>query len=760
MENLHVWLFLFAGGTIGLLATFLLASERELRNKQREFEGVRRNQTDKTIDRSAEAQHSETHSSADLLARNKELAEKISSLSSQLEESQRTIAELQTEQGRLVSQEAQLSESAGQNQEANDLNAKLHSQVGELKQQLEATHTTIDELQTGQRRLLDAQSENQKLHAENRHLQQQLENLQNQLQKSQALLATSASQQKEVADRHAQLKSDLAESTQQVNTVTIKNKELLEETASLSNKVAANHNTLGELQIIQRRLSDKESENQQLRAENQELQQEIANLRHELQWNGAKLSESTRQNQDAAERDSKLQTEVAQLKQELQASHETIEELHTELRRFENAQSENQQLQKEIASLRRQLHASEARLSESARQNQEAADRYARLQMEVTDLNRQLEASQPKVRELEAVQQQLANAESREMIFRDRQQKLEAQMVELQREHSAEKERVQELATTDKRLAETERVCQELREEKHQLEGEIARWQQRLADSEATQKHFSALLQQAHELPTTQPPPIDRNHQFQTETAAAGDLIDGSSPGTPNSDISHALQSPTNTAAEARPQSAESVIKHRVERIPFGIVPSEANFPGNGSGENTGNHTDLTSNNPVATAAATDQETKPAVTTSAKRRSRVAIIPAIIVLAIAGALAVGFLGKSADKMSGSKEPAVGSETDFGEPSTPMETAAKAPKEFSKQTAEAKLPPQRQGTFRITRPTQIYSSPSENSALIASVAPGMKINVVDSRGGWLEIRSKHGRPPGFVRQDAAVRIDQN
>jgi hypothetical protein len=35
---------------------------------------------------------------------------------------------------------------------------------------------------------------------------------------------------------------------------------------------------------------------------------------------------------------------------------------------------------------------------------------------------------------------------------------------------------------------------------------------------------------------------------------------------------------------------------------------------------------------------------------------------------------------------------------------------------------------------------------------------MKINVVDSREGWLEIRSKHGRPPGFVRQAAAVRID--
>jgi hypothetical protein len=37
---------------------------------------------------------------------------------------------------------------------------------------------------------------------------------------------------------------------------------------------------------------------------------------------------------------------------------------------------------------------------------------------------------------------------------------------------------------------------------------------------------------------------------------------------------------------------------------------------------------------------------------------------------------------------------------------------------------------------------------------------MKINVIDSHDGWLEIRSKHGRPSGFVRQAATVRIDQN
>ncbi|HWO41278.1 MAG TPA: hypothetical protein VNO43_05690 [Candidatus Eisenbacteria bacterium] len=67
-------------------------------------------------------------------------------------------------------------------------------------------------------------------------------------------------------------------------------------------------------------------------------------------------------------------------------------------------------------------------------------------------------------------------------------------------------------------------------------------------------------------------------------------------------------------------------------------------------------------------------------------------------------------------------------------------------------------PRVQGVFKITRPTQIYSAPSERSALIAEADPGVKINVVGARNGWLEVRSKHGRPPGFVRQEAAARIE--
>jgi hypothetical protein len=51
--------------------------------------------------------------------------------------------------------------------------------------------------------------------------------------------------------------------------------------------------------------------------------------------------------------------------------------------------------------------------------------------------------------------------------------------------------------------------------------------------------------------------------------------------------------------------------------------------------------------------------------------------------------------------------------------------------------------------------------SELSQLIGDIEPGMKVSVVNNRDGWLEIHSKHGQPPVFIRRDVAVRVaDQN
>jgi Bacterial SH3 domain len=61
-----------------------------------------------------------------------------------------------------------------------------------------------------------------------------------------------------------------------------------------------------------------------------------------------------------------------------------------------------------------------------------------------------------------------------------------------------------------------------------------------------------------------------------------------------------------------------------------------------------------------------------------------------------------------------------------------------------------------GAHTIVKPTSVYSEPSEESALITSLDPGTQVNVVAARRGWYEIRSRSGRPPGFIRQDGAAR----
>jgi chromosome segregation ATPase len=152
LEPLHVWLFIFAGATMMVLGLFLLASERELKKQRREFDELRRNH------RISEARGSETHPSAELVTRNKELVEKIASLSGQLEESKRMVEGLQREQGRLVS-------------------------GGELQQQLQASQETIKELEIEQQRLRGVDFENQQLREENARLRNELQTCESQCQK-------------------------------------------------------------------------------------------------------------------------------------------------------------------------------------------------------------------------------------------------------------------------------------------------------------------------------------------------------------------------------------------------------------------------------------------------------------------------------------------------------------------------------------------------------------------------------------------------
>lgn len=62
-----------------------------------------------------------------------------------------------------------------------------------------------------------------------------------------------------------------------------------------------------------------------------------------------------------------------------------------------------------------------------------------------------------------------------------------------------------------------------------------------------------------------------------------------------------------------------------------------------------------------------------------------------------------------------------------------------------------------GTYEIIRSTSVFEQPSESSRKVSVIMRGTKVMVVGSTGDWLEVRSKRGNPPGFIRRDDAVFI---
>jgi len=59
-----------------------------------------------------------------------------------------------------------------------------------------------------------------------------------------------------------------------------------------------------------------------------------------------------------------------------------------------------------------------------------------------------------------------------------------------------------------------------------------------------------------------------------------------------------------------------------------------------------------------------------------------------------------------------------------------------------------------GLYETTRATAVYQDPSSSARVVSQINKGTRINVVNATGDWLEVRSKHGKPPGFVRADDA------
>lgn len=99
--------------------------------------------------------------------------------------------------------------------------------------------------------------------------------------------------------------------------------------------------------------------------------------------------------------------------------------------------------------------------------------------------------------------------------------------------------------------------------------------------------------------------------------------------------------------------------------------------------------------------------------------------------------------REANRAQANRSPAAGrtaSRTPDGAATRPQSAA-------SRQTAAPRV-------YETTRATSVYEDPSSTSRVISQISGGTRINVVRSAGGWLEVRSRRGNPPGYVRSEDA------
>lgn len=68
-------------------------------------------------------------------------------------------------------------------------------------------------------------------------------------------------------------------------------------------------------------------------------------------------------------------------------------------------------------------------------------------------------------------------------------------------------------------------------------------------------------------------------------------------------------------------------------------------------------------------------------------------------------------------------------------------------------------PAEPGSYEVIRSTSVFAEPSDSSRQLSTIGRGTRVTVVGSVGEWLEVRSKHDNPPGFVRRDDAMFVEK-
>ena len=447
--------------------------------------------------------------------------------------------------------------------------------------------------------------------------------------------------------------------------------------------------------------------------------------------NGAEASDLRVKNQE-------LQKEMVLLQDDLAAAHRAIDELRSnhpaangatlgEIQQLRNA---NSQLDLQVEELRRRLQASELDTASAA--DSGASERQTQLENALIDLKRQLEKSQTQVRQLESSPTPVVDASASEASHEEECQRLQARIAELEKDLSAGAAITHQLAVMKQRLDESEKLEQELRESLQRREDEIPQWQERVAASQHIKQRLLALQPVYDRLVAKQGSLIEHQRAFYGELKSFGQFLSAAHDGT--------IAAPT-------------LIDHEPDQEP--VVPAAL----------------LHDTHHAAPASIRTDPVSDELAPQAKRG--LGIFHALLALVVCGAMAALFLTQSGEQPAihaakplplaqaeKKAAPTPIQQKDARSPTVavarPVGKANDAPAEQS--ASQTKMQPAAApGTYEVTRSTRVFAAPTEFAQQLGEIEPGLKVNVVNARDGWLEIHSKHGRPPGYIRGDAVARV---
>jgi hypothetical protein len=424
-----------------------------------------------------------------------------------------------------------------------------------------------------------------------------------------------------------------------------------------------------------------------------------------------------------------------------------------------------------------------------------AASPNSQTEAEIAALKEQLETSQAKIRDLENAPAQPVDAESSQKAFEELQRSLEVSTSQLQNALAAEQEKNKALEASQMRFMAMELRYQELGETNFQLREENAQHQQKLINQNQLQvERLVILRQRLEELRSKQAEVSEQDRLIQEEIVSMSQLLDLAPESTQQPASTNAIHYDRHNILELTgEESADIAHGDIVERTPFGAPASEVRVLHNDSFDKTNgisaepphhHSTSLT----AAIIAGTPVTSELSRSGLKKKKRRFGIFPAAMgVLVVGGVLAASFLGKDSEQdpsatpnpsgvstaanMESQPKPAETQSKDGDSIDKPIRVAPAIPlappvdsriaKVSEKATtAIVKSSSASSGSYEIIQPTRVLSAPRADSQLIANIEPGTQVNVVGSRDGWLEIRSKHGRPPGFIPKAAAIRTGQN